>query len=239
VPTLGIPAPTIDDIIRKNKSHDCREMTGPACVRVVAVAELPTRAGEFQIVAFETPDGQLDHAALVRGDITDQHDVAVRLHSECLTGDAFGSLRCDCRDQLEFALHDLSKLERGVILYLRQEGRGIGFANKVKAYQLQEVGYDTNEANELLGFRVDERDFAVAAHMLASLRVKSIRLMSNNPKKIEDLREHGVDVRGRIPVVIPPNPHNRRYLETKRAKSGHLLDDLVAEQVDDASLDAS
>ena len=233
---MGIPAPTIEDIISAQRDHDCADKNHGICLRVTAVANLPTRFGDFQIVAFETPDGQLDHAALVRGDVTDSHDVPVRLHSECLTGDAFGSYRCDCRDQLEHALKALSTMEKGVILYLRQEGRGIGFANKIKAYQLQEWGLDTNEANEALGFRVDERDYDVAAHMLWSLRVKSIRLMSNNPAKIEDLRKHGVDVRGRIPIVIAPNPHNERYLLTKKEKSGHMLDDIsvqvVPEQVD-------
>jgi len=138
-------------------------------------------------------------------------------------------------------MEELGKLDAGIILYLRQEGRGIGFANKIKAYQLQEWGYDTNQANEILGFRADERDYAIAAHMLHSLEVKSIRLMSNNPDKIADLRLHGVEVEGRIPIVIPSNPHNAAYLDTKRHKSGHLLPEQVLhvpEQVDNARRDA-
>jgi GTP cyclohydrolase II len=234
---MGIPQATIDRIIRENLDHDCSDMGG-ACVRIVAVADLPTRFGEFQVVAFKSPSDPKEHAALVHGDIVGKEDVPVRLHSECLTGDAFGSLRCDCRDQLEMALNQISKGDAGLVLYLRQEGRGIGFANKIKAYQLQEIGFDTIQANEVLGFRADERDYEVAAHMLHSLDVRSIRLMSNNPEKIADLRTHGIQVQGRIPLVVPPNPHNRRYLETKRLKAGHLLDEMpsleVMEQVDSA-----
>jgi GTP cyclohydrolase II len=162
--------------------------------------------------------------------------VAVRLHSECLTGDAIGSLRCDCRDQLESALKAIGQMENGILLYLRQEGRGIGFLNKIRAYGLQDHGMDTVQANIALGFRDDERDYSVAAHMLFSLRVKSVRLMTNNPKKIGGLEKLGVVVSDRIPLIIPPNPNNRFYLETKRDKSGHLLDSLgkqhLAEQLD-------
>lgn len=232
-----IPASTIERLIRADKEHDCHFDFG-VCLRIAAVANLPTRFGDFQVVAFDSPPDQKEHAALVKGDITGQEDVPVRLHSECLTGDAFGSLRCDCREQLEQALEAISKLDHGIILYLRQEGRGIGFANKIRAYQLQEKGYDTNQANEALGFRADERDYAIAAHMLQSLRVKSIRLMSNNPRKIADLKHHGVKVNGRIPIIIRANPHNEFYLETKRTKSGHMLDaettSIVPEQVDPA-----
>jgi GTP cyclohydrolase II len=148
----------------------------------------------------------------------------VRLHSEFLTGDALGSLRCDCRDQLESALTIIGKMEKGIVLYLRQEGRGIGFTNKIRAYGLQDHGYDTVQANLALGFRDDERDYAVAAHMLHSLGVRSIRLITNNPEKIRQLTQHGVKVVGRIPHVIPPNEHNRFYLETKARRSGHFID---------------
>jgi GTP cyclohydrolase II len=219
---MAIPRPTIDELLKANADHDCSEQGG-ICVRIVAVADLPTRFGNFQVVAFHSPSDRKEHAALVRGDVYGKERVPVRLHSECLTGDAFGSLRCDCREQLELALTEIGRHECGLILYLRQEGRGIGFANKIKAYQLQEAGLDTIEANEALGFRADERDYAVAAHMLASLHVGSIRLMSNNPRKISDLRSHGVIVEDRIPIEIPPNVHNYRYLETKRVKAGHLL----------------
>jgi len=143
---------------------------------------------------------------------------------ECLTGDALGSLRCDCRDQLEAALQKIGELGTGIVLYMRQEGRGIGLVNKIRAYGLQDHGYDTVQANLALGFRDDERDYSAAAHMLASLKIKSIRLMTNNPRKIENLTIHGVKVNGRIPHVIPPNAHNRFYLETKADKSGHMID---------------
>ncbi len=160
----------------------------------------------------------------------------MRVHSECLTGDVIGSLRCDCRDQLESALRMIGAMDRGMLLYLRQEGRGIGLVNKIRAYGLQEHGYDTVEANIALGFRDDERDYSVAAHMLGSLHVKSIRLITNNPKKIEDLSRNGIRVAGRIPHVMPANDHNRFYLETKALKSGHLIDthgkEHLAEQAD-------
>ncbi|MBS1111301.1 MAG: cyclohydrolase, partial [Anaeromyxobacteraceae bacterium] len=151
-------------------------------------------------------------------------DVAVRLHSECLTGDVMGSLRCDCRDQLTEGLRALLREPRGVLLYLRQEGRGIGLINKIRAYALQQRGLDTVEANRALGFRDDERDYAVAAHMLRSLGVKSVRVVTNNPDKIRQLTQHGVEVSGRIPHVIPPNEFNRFYLETKARRSGHMID---------------
>jgi GTP cyclohydrolase II len=162
--------------------------------------------------------------AITKGDVIGASDVPVRLHSECLTGDAIGSLRCDCRDQLEAALTAIGKLERGIVLYLRQEGRGIGLTNKVRAYSLQDEGLDTVEANHALGFRDDERDYAVAAHMLMSLKVESVQLMTNNPKKIEQLTQYGINVTQRIPHIMEANDHNRFYLETKAAKSGHMID---------------
>ena len=232
---MGIPKPTIDELIRKDANHCCPDGS-LACVRIVAVADLPTQFGDFQVVAFHSVPDKKEHAALVRGNIIGQDHVPVRLHSECLTGDVFGSLRCDCREQLERSLTLLGQRESGLILYLRQEGRGIGFENKIKAYQLQEMGLDTIQANEVLGFKADERDYAVAAHMLYSLQVRSILLMSNNPRKIADLQEHGVEIEGRIPIEVRPNPHNARYLETKRVKGGHLLGKaspiVVSEQVD-------
>ena len=148
----------------------------------------------------------------------------MRVHSECLTGDVIGSLRCDCRDQLESALRMIGSMDKGILLYMRQEGRGIGLINKIRAYGLQEHGYDTVEANLALGFRDDEREYSVAAHMLKSLKVKSIRLITNNPKKIEDLTQHGIIVNGRIPHVMQANEYNRFYLETKVLKSGHMID---------------
>src|SRR5437868_13939752 len=195
---------TLDDLVERDKTHDCPGY-GPAgiCVRVEAVAELPSRFGRFRIVAFWNNRDGKEHVAMVHGDVLGAEDVPTRLHSECLTGDVMGSLRCDCRDQPEVALQHLASMPRGLLLYLRQEGRGIGLINKVRAYALQDRGLDTVEANVALGFRDDERDYAIAAHMLASLNVASIRLMTNNPKKIRELEQLGTRVSGRIPHVIP------------------------------------
>ncbi len=218
--------PEIEELLDVNKDHYCGDELAHICVKIVAVADLPTRFGDFQIVSFYNNTEGHDHVALVHGDVSGMQDVPVRLHSECLTGDALGSLRCDCRDQLTTSMKTLSSMECGILLYLRQEGRGIGLMNKMKAYQLQDFGYDTVEANEALGFRDDERDYGIAAHMLMSLGVESVRLLTNNPKKIDDLRSYGVKVRGRVPVLIEPNQYNERYLMTKMKKSGHMLDDL-------------
>lgn len=224
-PCSGIPrVATLDDLVERDKDHDCAGF-GPhhICVRVVAVADLPSRFGRFRIVAFWNNRDHKEHVALVHGDVMGEEDVPTRLHSECLTGDALGSLRCDCRDQLEVSMRKLGAMDRGAILYMRQEGRGIGLVNKVKAYSLQDRGLDTVEANLALGFRDDERDYAVAAHMLASLNVGSVQLMTNNPNKIRQLTELGVKVSGRIPHVMPATEFNRAYLETKAARSGHQI----------------
>jgi GTP cyclohydrolase II len=227
----------IKEILDENRYHDCEGYgRDRICVRIAAIADLPSRFGQFQVVAFWNNRDGKEHAAFVHGDITEAEQVPVRLHSECLTGDAIGSLRCDCRDQLESALRAIGKMDNGILLYLRQEGRGIGFLNKVRAYGLQDHGLDTVEANLALGFRDDEREYGVAAHMLFSLKVRSIRLMTNNPRKIKGLEELGVTVADRIPLIIPPNSFNRFYLETKRSKSGHLLGPngkrRLAEQID-------
>jgi GTP cyclohydrolase II len=228
----------IQELLDADRAHEC-DGCGPehVCVNIASIAELPTRFGDFHIVAFYNNKDGKEHAAIVKGDVTHSEDVPVRLHSECLTGDALGSLRCDCRDQLEAALTAIGKMEKGIVLYLRQEGRGIGFINKIRAYGLQDYGMDTVEANLALGFRDDERDYQVAAHMLLSLKVNSIRLMTNNPKKINDLVRYGVKVNGRIPHIIPSNPYNDFYLRTKAEKSGHLIDftgkpRLMREQID-------
>jgi GTP cyclohydrolase II len=214
----------IKELLDENRYHDCEGFgKDNVCVRIAAIADLPSRFGQFQVVAFWNNRDGKEHAAFVHGDVAGAENVAVRLHSECLTGDAIGSLRCDCRDQLEAALQAIGKMESGILLYLRQEGRGIGFLNKVRAYGLQDHGLDTVEANLALGFRDDEREYSVAAHMLFSLKVRSIRLMTNNPRKIRGLEELGVRVADRIPLIIPPNSFNSFYLETKRSKSGHLL----------------
>jgi len=215
----------IQDLLDENRAHECDGVgEDHVCVRIASIAELPSRFGQFQIVAFYNNQDNKDHVAIVHGDITGKEDVPVRVHSECLTGDALGSLRCDCRDQLETALRMIGQMDMGVLLYLRQEGRGIGLTNKIRAYGLQDRGYDTVEANLALGFRDDEREYSIAAHMLMSLKVKSIRLITNNPKKIADLRKNGIVVNGRIPHIMQANPYNQFYLETKARKSGHLID---------------
>jgi GTP cyclohydrolase II len=193
-------------------------------VWIVAAANLPSRFGDFTIVAFSNDRDHKEHVAIVRGDVRGFEDVPTRVHSECLTGDVLGSFRCDCRDQLEAALRFIGKQERGVILYLRQEGRGIGLINKIRAYALQDRGMDTVEANHALGFQDDERDYTIAAMMIQALGAKSIKLLSNNPKKLRGLTENGIVITERLPHVLPPNKHNHRYLETKARKSGHLIE---------------
>jgi GTP cyclohydrolase II len=220
---MGIPKPIVDQILKENENHQCPEDTD-ICVRAVAIAELPTRFGDYQVAAFTSKLDGKEHAAFIHGDVFEKEEVPVRLHSECLTGDAIGSLRCDCRDQLIESLERIGGMENGIILYLRQEGRGIGFTNKIKAYQLQDAGFDTVQANVLLGFRPDERDYGVAAHMLGSLHVRSIEILTNNPSKVADLRRHGVKIIRRVPVIVPPNQYNLPYLETKRKRMGHLFD---------------
>ncbi len=215
----------LTDLPERDREHQC-EGYGAAriCVRIVAVADLPTRFGHFQIVGFWNNRDGKEHVAIVHGEVIGREDVLTRLHSECLTGDALGSLRCDCRDQLAAAMRRIAAEESGLVLYLRQEGRGIGLLNKLRAYALQDLGLDTVEANQALGFRDDERDYAVAAHMLHSLGVRSVRLLTNNPAKIAGLTQHGVHVTGRLPHVMPANPHNLFYLQTKATRSGHWLD---------------
>lgn len=214
----------IEQILESDRDHDCPGFgKDKVCVRIVAIANLPSRFGQFQIVAFWNNRDDKEHVAVVRGDVRGQHDVPIRVHSECLTGDCLGSLRCDCRDQLEAALVALGKKEVGALLYLRQEGRGIGLINKIRAYGLQDYGLDTVEANLALGFRDEERDFAIAAHMIKSLDIRSVQLMTNNPFKIAELEKHGIVISKRIPHELPPNPYNRAYLESKVAKMGHQL----------------
>lgn len=215
----------IQELIDDSKMHDCGGY-GPdnICMRIAAIADLPSRFGDFLVVAFYNNVDDKEHLAVIHGDVCEGENVPVRVHSECLTGDAIGSLRCDCRDQLEAALKNIGEMEMGILLYMRQEGRGIGLTNKIRAYNLQDHGYDTVDANLALGFRDDEREYSAAAHMLDSLKVASIQLMTNNPRKISEITKHGTIVTGRIPHIIPPNPYNRFYLETKAEKSGHLID---------------
>src|SRR3990172_4731861 len=198
---------------------------GELCENILLTvpAHLPTRYGPFRIHAFPCPFTGEEHVALVKGRIAGRENVLVRLHSECVTGDVFGSERCDCGAQLDAALKKLGRSPRAALLYLAQEGRGIGIANKVAAYHLQDHGLDTVEANRVLGLPIDARSYECAACMLRVLGVRSVRLMTNNPTKIEELKRHGVDVRRRIPIQIPATASNVRYLETKRTKMRHLI----------------
>jgi GTP cyclohydrolase II/3,4-dihydroxy 2-butanone 4-phosphate synthase/GTP cyclohydrolase II len=187
-------------------------------------ADLPTERATFRAVVFRDKRSGSEHVALVLGEIEGQEGVPVRVHSECLTGEVFGSLKCDCRQQLDRAMELMVQLGRGVVLYLRQEGRGIGLGNKIRAYALQEKGMDTYQANRELGFPDDLRKYDVAAEMLRLLGVLSVELITNNPLKIAGLVEEGIPVRKRIPASSSHNPHNREYLKAKRDRSGHLID---------------
>ena len=198
-----------------------------SAARRVAQANLPTRYGTFEMFVYCTPEHQ-EHVALTLGALDDGEPVLVRAHSECLTGDVFGSSRCDCGEQLDDSLRFLQEQGRGVLLYLRQEGRGIGLTKKISAYALQEQGLDTVEANLALGLPEDMRDYRVAAEMLLDLGVRRARLLTNNPAKIEGLEHYGVEVVERVPLRISPNPSNLGYLQTKRKKMGHLLPAAVA-----------
>lgn len=191
--------------------------------RIIAKAALPTAHGPLDIYAFEGLCDGAEHVAIAKGDLAGAVDLPTRLHSQCITGDVFASRRCDCREQLEKSLAYVAGRDRGMVLYMAQEGRGIGLANKVRAYALQDQGLDTVDANLALGFADDERDYAAAAEMIACLDVGSIRLMTNNPNKVAQLRRAGIDVSGRLAHEIEPNVHNRHYLATKKARSGHLL----------------
>lgn len=195
-------------------------------VKNVADAKMPTEFGEFSIKVFENIVDGKEHVALVKGKWEPDEEVLVRVHSECLTGDVFGSLRCDCGDQLHESMKLIEEAGKGIILYMRQEGRGIGLTNKVKAYKLQEKGLDTVEANEKLGFKPDLRDYGIGAQMLANLGVKKMKLITNNPKKIVGLESYGLEVTETVPMEIEPNCVNKDYLATKKRKMGHLLHNL-------------
>ncbi|MGQ0278874.1 GTP cyclohydrolase II [Sphingopyxis sp. Q841] len=202
---------------------DVSALLDPARLEIAARARLPVAASETaEIVAFRSPEEASDHVALIIGK-RDGNPPVVRLHSECLTGDVLGSLKCDCGPQLHAALHAMADAPWGVLLYLRQEGRGIGLVNKLRAYALQDQGYDTVDANLRLGFPVEARDFAIAGQMLALLNIPRIRLMTNNPEKVARLEKEGVDVVERIPLALPTNKYNAQYLATKRDRTGHQL----------------
>ena len=192
-------------------------------VKRAATAALPTERGEFQIVAYENEVDNETHVALVCGEIGDGRDVLVRVHSQCLTGDVFHSARCDCGDQLDTAMARIAAEGRGVLLYLNQEGRGIGLANKVRAYALQDGGLDTVEANERLGFKADQRDYGIGAQILCELGIRTMRLLTNNPRKFVGLQGYGLEVSGTVPLEIPAHDGTRKYLKTKKDKLGHRL----------------
>jgi len=185
--------------------------------------KLPTKWGDFTLYAMEQSNDKKEHVALGMGDFSSEEPLLVRIHSECLTGDAFASLRCDCGPQLDAALEKIAKLGRGLVIYLRQEGRGIGLVNKIKAYALQDQGQDTVEANLNLGFDADQRKFGAAADFLKALGIKKVRLMTNNPEKMAALEDASIEVIERIPTKYGQNPHNEHYLTTKTGKMGHLL----------------
>ena len=193
-------------------------------VELESAAALPTEFGDFRIHVFTSDRDDREQVAIVHGDVFGLESVSTRIHSECLTGDVMGSLRCDCRKQLELGLRQIASMPCGVLVYLRQEGRGIGLANKIRAYKLQEEGLDTVDANLALGFRDDDRDYGVAVAMLRTLGVRSVRLMTNNPDKVSQLRRYGLQVTERVAHAIPSSVHNRRYLETKAKRSGHILE---------------
>ena len=213
----GIKIVTVADLIAYRRRHE-------KLVHRVAEAKLPTSYGEFTAIAYKSDIDPDEHLVLVMGDISTEEPVLVRVHSECVTGDVFGSLRCDCGDQIALAMQSIAQEGRGVFLYMRQEGRGIGFHNKIRAYALQDEGLDTVEANLSLGFAPDLRDYGIGAQILAELGLHQIRLLTNNPKKVIGLEGYGLKVVETIPIITAPNPHNLHYLEVKRKKLGHLLE---------------
>jgi 3,4-dihydroxy 2-butanone 4-phosphate synthase / GTP cyclohydrolase II len=198
-------------------------MRTEALVRRVAAADLPTVNGDFRVFAYESDIDKETHVALVKGDIGDGRDVLVRVHSRCLTGDVFHSARCDCGPQLDAALERIAAEGRGVLLYLNQEGRGIGMANKIRAYELQDQGFDTVEANERLGFKADQRDYGIGVQILKDLGVRTMRLLSNNPRKLVGIEGYQLSVVEWLPLEIEPSDTTRRYLKTKKDKLGHKL----------------
>ena len=212
----GLKIISVADLIAYRYRHE-------RLVQKVADAKLPTPFGNFKVIAYKSSTDPAEHLAMVMGDVATDEPVLVRVHSQCLTGDVFHSKRCDCGEQIEMSMKRIAEEGRGVVLYMRQEGRGIGIHNKIKAYALQDKGMDTVEANLSLGFKVDHRDYGVGAQILADLGVHSMRLMTNNPKKISGLESYGLKIVEQLPITTKPNPHNRKYLSTKQKKMGHLL----------------
>ena len=219
---FGLKLVSIADLIAYRRAHE-------KLVRREVEVTMPTRFGEFTMVAYSTTVDDAQHVALVKGEIAPEQPTLVRVHSECMTGDLFHSLRCDCGEQLEAALRAIEQAGRGVLLYMRQEGRGIGLINKLKAYRLQDEGCDTVEANHRLGFGADLREYGIGAQILRDLGVRRLLLMTNNPRKLVGLAGYGLELAGRVPLEVPPNARNRRYLATKKLKLGHLLEHLDVE----------
>ena len=215
----------IEMLLEASKKQVCE--TDECCVQLVAVANLPTRFGEFQIAGFISPCDGKEHTAIIKGDIVGKEGVVTRVHSECLTGDVMGSQRCDCRDQLLESLRIIEDEQEGVLLYLRQEGRNIGLTGKIQAYALQDLGFDTIDANIHLGYKPDQRDYGIAANILKNLQVNSIKLLTNNPEKIRQLTDAGIKIVERLPLIIEPTEHSRAYIETKAKRAGHLFGDLA------------
>jgi hypothetical protein len=223
----------MDDLLAFSKKHNLKIASVEALVeyrkrhdRLVSIAaetKLPTKFGDFRIIVFKNEVDHKEHLMIVKGDVPGKSDVLMRIHSECLTGDVFGSHRCDCGEQLENALRSIEEQGEGIVIYMRQEGRGIGLTNKIKAYTLQDQGYDTVEANVKLGFPPDMREYSLAAQMLRELDVKSVKLLTNNPEKKEDLERWGITVSKRVPIVIKANSINAKYLNTKKEKMRHML----------------
>lgn len=210
---------------RKGSSADSGHEGGAGRFRRIVEARLPTEFGNFSVIAYEDTGSGSEHLAIVRGDVEGGKNVLVRVHSECLTGDALGSRRCDCGEQLRTSMRMLGRRRKGVLLYLRQEGRGIGLINKMIAYHIQDQGADTVEANLLLGFEPDERSYDAAAYILKDLGILSVVLLTNNPDKIESLRSLGVRVSGRVPLIVGVNRSNIRYIVTKKRKLNHMIDE--------------
>ena len=212
----GLKIASVEALIEYRKRHD-------KLVSIAAETKLPTKYGDFRIIIFKNEVDHKEHLMIVKGDVRGKSDVLMRIHSECLTGDVFGSHRCDCGEQLENALRCIEEQGEGIVIYMRQEGRGIGLTNKIKAYTLQDQGYDTVEANVKLGFPPDMREYSLAAQMLCELDVKSVKLLTNNPEKKEDLERWGITVSKRVPIVIKANSINAKYLNTKKEKMRHML----------------
>ncbi len=224
--------PSIEQIIREDIEFlrhcpgrdNCAACEESTCVMVAAVADFPTAYGHFSIVGFVNNKDGKDHIMIVKGDIGDGENILLRVHSACLTGDALGSMRCDCGPQLHHALERIEQEGRGIVLYHQAEGRGIGLVNKLRAYALQDAGYDTYDANVMLGFPPDARNYEIPAEMLKKIGVKSVRLLTNNPEKVAELEQYGIKVTERVPHELPPHLHNREYLKTKKERFGHLLE---------------